>query len=31
MSHQMGLHAERERELPEHVHLAYDGLQISVD
>jgi phosphoribosyl 1,2-cyclic phosphate phosphodiesterase len=31
MSHQMGLHAERERELPEHVHLAYDGLLISVD
>ncbi|MCD8081773.1 MAG: MBL fold metallo-hydrolase [Bacteroides sp.] len=29
MSHQMGLHAVREKELPEHVHLAYDGLEIT--
>ena len=28
MSHQMGLHAEVEKLLPEHVHLAYDGLVI---
>ena len=28
MSHEMGLHAEVERELPEGVRLAYDGLQI---
>lgn len=30
MSHQIGLHAEVERRLPKHVHLAYDGLEISV-
>ncbi|MDR0995001.1 MAG: MBL fold metallo-hydrolase [Tannerella sp.] len=28
ISHQMGLHAEVERELPPHVHLAYDGLSL---
>ena len=28
MSHDMGLHAEVERELPEDIHLAYDGLEI---
>ena len=28
MSHQMGLHAEVGKQLPEHVHLAYDGLVI---
>lgn len=26
MSHRIGLHAEVEKELPPHVHLAYDGL-----
>jgi len=30
MSHEMGLHAEVEGELPSGVHLAYDGLEISV-
>ena len=30
ISHEMGLHAEVERELPEGVHLAYDGLQIDI-
>lgn len=29
MSHQIGLHAEIERQLPPHVHFAYDGLEIS--
>ena len=28
LSHHMGLHAETEAELPENVHLAYDGLEI---
>jgi phosphoribosyl 1,2-cyclic phosphate phosphodiesterase len=28
MSHHMGFHDEVERELPENVHLAYDGLEI---
>lgn len=28
MSHQMGLHADIEKRLPPHVHLAYDGLVI---
>lgn len=28
MSHRMGLHADVEKELPPHVHLAYDGLTI---
>ncbi len=30
MSHEMGLHAEAERSLPERVHLAYDGLKITI-
>ena len=29
MSHQMGLHAQVEAQLPPHVHLAYDGLSIT--
>lgn len=29
ISHQMGLHIETEKELPEHVKLAYDGLEFS--
>ena len=29
-SHQIGLHAEVEADLPPHVHLAYDGLTISI-
>lgn len=28
LSHQMGLHAEIESELPEHIHLAWDGLRL---
>lgn len=28
LSHQMGLHAAIEAELPEHIHLAWDGLQL---
>lgn len=28
ISHQMGRHEEIEKELPEHVHIAYDGLKI---
>lgn len=28
MSHRIGLHAEVEKELPPHIHLAYDGLVI---
>ena len=28
MSHDMGLHAEAERRLPENIHLAFDGLEI---
>ncbi len=31
LSHEMGLHAEVEKELPENVHLAYDGLHIKID
>lgn len=31
LSHLMGLHAEVEEELPEHVQLGYDGLCIEVD
>ncbi len=30
MSHQMGLHAEVEKELPSGMHLAYDGLVVEV-
>lgn len=30
ISHLMGLHAEVEKELPEHVRLAYDGLKIEL-
>jgi phosphoribosyl 1,2-cyclic phosphate phosphodiesterase len=30
ISHMMGLHAEVEKELPPHVHLAYDGLTLHV-
>lgn len=30
MSHHMGLHADVEKNLPPHVHLAYDGLEIEV-
>jgi len=29
LSHRMGLHADVEKELPDHVSLAFDGLQIS--
>ena len=28
MSHDMGLHAEVEKSLPENIHLAFDGLDI---
>lgn len=31
LSHEMGLHAEVEKELPENVHLAYDGLHIKIE
>ena len=27
-SHHMGLHAEVEKQLPPHVHMAYDGLVV---
>ncbi len=30
ISHHMGLHREVEKELPENVHLAYDGLKIEI-
>ena len=30
MSHHTGLHAEAEKELPPHVHFAYDGLELSL-
>ncbi len=30
ISHNMGLHQEVEKELPNHVHLAYDGLKIEI-
>ena len=30
MSHDMGLHAEVEKSLPENIHLAFDGLDISL-
>ncbi|MGF7230231.1 MBL fold metallo-hydrolase [Arachidicoccus sp.] len=31
ISHQLGLHDEISQQLPEHIHLAYDGLKLSVD
>ena len=31
MSHHMGLHADIERRLPPHMHLAYDGLSLNVN
>ncbi|AYD46842.1 MBL fold metallo-hydrolase [Arachidicoccus soli] len=31
ISHQLGLHDEISEQLPSHIHLAYDGLQLSVD
>ena len=31
MSHHAGLHAEAEKELPPHVHYAYDGLSLSIE
>jgi phosphoribosyl 1,2-cyclic phosphate phosphodiesterase len=30
MSHQMGLHADVEAELPDNIHLAWDGLKIQL-
>lgn len=30
ISHRLGLHAEVERELPDGIHLAYDGLQLTL-
>ena len=30
MSHRIGLHAEVEKILPPHVHLAYDGLKVTL-
>jgi phosphoribosyl 1,2-cyclic phosphate phosphodiesterase len=30
MNHEAGLHAETDATLPEHVHLAYDGLTIEI-
>ena len=30
ISHKLGFHAEVEKQLPKNVHLAYDGLQISI-
>lgn len=30
MSHHAGLHAELENRLPEHMHLAYDGLEVNI-
>jgi phosphoribosyl 1,2-cyclic phosphate phosphodiesterase len=30
ISHQLGLHAETENELPENIHLAYDGLVVDM-
>ena len=29
LSHQMGLHSEIESELPEHIHLAWDGMELA--
>lgn len=31
MNHEAGLHAETDAQLPEHIHLAYDGLTIEVE
>jgi len=31
ISHQLGLHSEIESELPENIHLAYDGLELKFD
>jgi phosphoribosyl 1,2-cyclic phosphate phosphodiesterase len=31
MSHKIGLHGDLEKELPENVHLAYDGLKLKFD
>ncbi|HAS58926.1 MAG TPA: MBL fold metallo-hydrolase, partial [Algoriphagus sp.] len=31
ISHKLGLHAEVEKELPEGIHLAYDGLELTLD
>ena len=31
ISHQLGLHADIEAELPEGIHLAYDGLVLEFD
>ena len=31
VSHEMGFYAEVSKELPPHVHIAYDGLRISVN
>jgi len=28
ISHQLGKHADVEKELPPHIHLAYDGLKL---
>lgn len=31
ISHKLGLHAEVSKELPENIHLAYDGLTVSIE
>jgi phosphoribosyl 1,2-cyclic phosphate phosphodiesterase len=31
ISHQLGLHTEIEKELPGHIHLAYDGLELNFE
>jgi phosphoribosyl 1,2-cyclic phosphate phosphodiesterase len=31
ISHQLGQHQDIESELPEHIHLAYDGLQLEIN
>lgn len=31
MSHRIGLHAEAQQQLPPHVHLAYDGLELTIN
>ncbi|MFT5618634.1 MAG: phosphoribosyl 1,2-cyclic phosphate phosphodiesterase [Arenicella sp.] len=31
MSHRMGLHADISKELPENIHLAYDGLKLEIE